>query len=581
MNRELERLAEADRREKHWRRWGPYLSERQWGTVREDYSESGDAWGAFPFDHSHLRAYRWGEDGILGISDNHQRLCFAIALWNGRDPILKERLFGLTNGEGNHGEDIKEVHFHLDSTPTHSWMRALYKYPQCAFPYDALRRRSGESGPRGHEPEIWDLGAFDQNRYFDVFVEYAKQDVDDILIRITAFNRGPELAQLHLLPTLWFRNRWSWGRKNRPKPAMRAAGANLIEFEERTLGRWRFELDGSPELLFTDNETNHQTLYGRPNEGPCAKDGFHRRVVAGERDAVSPTLTGTKACGWYQATLAPGASITQRARLRLASIDGASAFDGFEETMALRRREADEFYRWVHCPTLSADARQRAATGPLRPVVDQAVLSLRRPGLARWRPAVPPPPASRLQGRNHEWIHFFTDDVLSMPDKWEYPWFAAWDTAFHMIPMALADPGFAKQQLQLMLREWYLHPNGQIPAYEWAFGDVNPPVHAWAVWRVYKIDGKLHKRNDRTFLERCFHKLLMNFTWWVNRKDSDRQQHLRGRISGARQHRRLRPLTPAAHGRPSGTKRRYKLDGHVLAQHAPDGPGTGPGEPCL
>ncbi|NWF82851.1 MAG: glucosidase [Bryobacteraceae bacterium] len=516
---ERERLAEADRREKHWRRWGPYLSERQWGTVREDYSANGDAWGSFPFEHAHLRAYRWGEDGLLGMSDNHQRLCYAIALWNGRDPILKERLFGLTNSEGNHGEDVKEVYFYIDSTPTHSWMRALYKYPQTPYPYAALRKAAAEAGPHGKEPEIWELGAFSENRYFDVFVEYAKAGADDILIRITAVNRGPDPAPLHLLPTLWFRNRWSWGRKDRPKPSMRAASPNRIELEERTLGGWSFHLDGQPELLFTDNETNLHALSGRPVENPYTKDAFHRRVISGERYAVNPARTGTKSCGWRQTTLGPGESVVLRCRLRPHAAGG-PPFDHFDETMALRKAEADEFYNWIHCPTLSPDARdvQRQALGGL--LWTKQFYHYVVEDWLRGDPAAPPPPPTRLHGRNSEWTHFFTDDILSMPDKWEYPWFAAWDTAFHMIPMAFADPGFAKHQLQLLLREWYLHPNGQIPAYEWSFGDVNPPVHAWAVWRVYKIDRKLQNRADREFLERCFHKLLMNFTWWVNRKDS-------------------------------------------------------------
>lgn len=516
---ERERLAQADRREKHWRRWGPYLSERQWGTVREDYSPNGDAWGYFPFGHAHLRAYRWGEDGLLGISDNHQRLCFSIALWNGADPILKERLFGLTNAEGNHGEDIKEAHFHLESTPTHSWMRALYKYPQAAFPYAELRARSAAAGPRAHEPEIWDLGVFDGDRYFDVFLEYAKADVDDILIRITVYNRGSAPARLHLLPTLWFRNRWSWGRGQASGPVLRAAARDRIELEERTLGSFRFDLEGEPELLFTDNESNLQALTGTPGDNPYTKDAFHRRVISGERFAVNPARTGTKSCGWYQATVGAGASLSLRLRLRPSSAEN-PAFEDFDEIAAVRRAEAGEFFDWVHCPALSPDGRnvQRQALGGLL-WTKQFYHYVVEDWLAG-DPATPPPPAARLRGRNSEWPHVFTDDILSMPDKWEYPWFAAWDTAFHMIPMALVDPGFAKHQLQLLLREWYLHPNGQIPAYEWSFEDANPPVHAWAVWRVYKIDGKLRDRADREFLERCFHKLLMNFTWWINRKDS-------------------------------------------------------------
>ena len=519
MTAEKLRLDQARRREQHWKRWGPYLSERQWGTVREDYSAGGNAWDYFPHEHARSRAYRWGEDGLLGISDNHQRLCFAVGLWNGHDHILKERLFGVSNSEGIHGEDVKELYYYLDSTPTHSYMRALYKYPQAAFPYewlvDANRGRS-RSEP---EPELRDSGVFNGSRYWDVFVEYAKAGPNDILIRVTVFNRGPEPASLHVLPQLWFRNRWSWGRPNRPRPEMWQAAPNCVLMRERQLGEWRFWLDNPPEILFTHNETN-PALWDMPASGHF-KDAFHRRIIGGETGAVNPNQTGTKTCGWYQLHLDPGRRAVIRCRL---TEGGAVEHDGdeFDEIFAQRRFEADEFYSELQgcgCE-LSEDGRnvQRQAFAGLlwtkqfyRYTVEEWI---------KGDPAGPAPPPERREGRNKAWVHFFADDILSMPDKWEYPWFAAWDLAFHMIPFALIDPDFAKHQLQLLLREWYLHPNGQVPAYEWAFDDVNPPVHAWAVWRVYKIDARHNGAPDRAFLERCFHKLLMNFTWWVNRKDS-------------------------------------------------------------
>lgn len=518
MSAERRRLREAQDRVKHWKRWGPYLSERQWGTVREDYSADGDAWRSFPFEHAHQRVYRWGEDGLLGISDNHQRLCFSLALWNGRDRILKERLFGLDNNQGNHGEDVKEVYFYLDSTPTHSYMKALYKYPQTAFPYEWLRRRPAELGLHHHEPEIWESGCFNDGRYFDVFAEYAKADVDDILIRLTIHNRGPEAAPLHLLPTLWFRNRWAWGRKDRPRPDIRQTAPGQVLAEESTMGRWSFALEGAPPLLFTGNETNERVLYGHDGE-PYTKDAFHRRVVDGEEEAVDPRHQGTKMCGWYLFAVPAGGSVSVRLRLR-AEEPLADSFADFDGMFGLRQKEADDFYCSLRSCELSDDARlvQRQAFAGLlwskqfyHYVVEDWLAG---------DPAKVAPPEERLTGRNAEWRHFFTDDILSMPDKWEYPWFAAWDLAFHMIPFAQIDPEFAKVQLQLLLREWYLHPNGQIPAYEWAFSDVNPPVHAWACYRVFKIDARSSGTPDYAFLERCFHKLLMNFTWWVNRKDS-------------------------------------------------------------
>ncbi|MBI2205122.1 MAG: glucosidase [Candidatus Rokubacteria bacterium] len=519
--REELRLREARERSAHWKRWGPYLSERQWGTVREDYIADGTAWEYFPHDHARSRAYRWGEDGLAGISDNHQRLCFALALWNGRDPILKERLFGLTNREGNHGEDVKEYYFYLDSTPTHSYLKYLYKYPQAAFPY---RRLVEENHPRGrHAPEyeLLDTGIFDANRYFDVVVEYAKATTEDILIRVTGINRGPETAELHLLPTLWFRNTWSW-EPGAGRPALRAGrsgGNRVIEAEHESLGpRWLL-CDGAPDLLFTENETNNERLFGVPNAGPFVKDGIHACVVGGRREAVNPGRTGTKAAAHYRFTVGAGESVT--ARLRLCdALPAAEPFGPrFDQLFAERIREGDEFYATVIPETLSADAKN---------VMRQALASLLwskqfyHYDVKRWLtgdPAGPPPPPERWQGRNQEWTHLYNQDVLSMPDKWEFPWYAAWDLAFHCIPLALVDPDYAKAQLVLLLREWYMHPNGQLPAYEWAFGDVNPPVHAWAAWRVYTLDRQRSGRADREFLERVFHKLLLNFTWWVNRKD--------------------------------------------------------------
>jgi len=515
---ERERIRQADLRTKHWRRWGPYLSERQWGTVREDYSPYGTAWDYFPFEHAHLRAYRWGEDGICGISDNHQRVCFSIALWNGQDPILKERLFGVTNEQGNHGEDVKELYYYLDSTPTHSYMKALYKYPQREYPYQWLKEESARRGCLDPEPELIDCGIFDADRYFDVFIEYAKADVNDILIRLTVHNRADAVADLDLLPMIWFRNRWSWGRPNRPKPRLEAAGAEWIQLAESKYPNLRFWLENPDELLFTDNESNALKLWGLRGGNPYTKDAFNDYIVHGRRMAVNPEQFGTKAAGRYRMRLERGE--TRVVRLRLtdqAALE--SGFDQFDAIFSARKAEADEFYAFEQ-RHLSEDAcrvQRQALAGLLwskqfyHYVVED------------WLdgdPAGPPPPRGREMGRNRGWIHLFNEDVISMPDKWEYPWYAAWDLAFHMIPMAIVDPGFAKQQLALFLREWYMHPNGQIPAYEWTFDDVNPPVHAWACWRVYKIDARINGKADIEFLKSVYHKLLMNFTWWVNRKDS-------------------------------------------------------------
>ena len=517
MSAERKRLEETAKKETHWRRWGPYLSERQWGTVREDYSPGGAAWDSFPFEHSHLRAYRWGEDGLLGISDNRQRLCFALALWNGRDEILKERLFGLSGPRGSHGEDVKELYYYLDSTPTHSYMKALYKYPQAAFPYQRLNDE-GRRPKTSFEFELLDTGVFNENRYFDVFVEYAKAEADDVLIRITVANRGPDEAAIDVLPTLWFRNKWSWGR-DAARPLLSQAAPGAIQAVEATLGTYELWLEGNPPLLFTENESNAASLWRMPPGPGQKKDAFHRHITRGDSGALNPRPQGTKACGHYHLSLAPGASQTIRLRLRRQSIGGDPAAN-FDMTFAAREGEANEFYREVQSGQLSADAAsvQRQAFAGL--LWSKQFYHYSVHDWLQGDPAGPPPPAGRDQGRNSGWIHLYNADILSMPDKWEYPWFAAWDTAFHMIPFALIDPDFAKQQLGLYLREWYMHPNGQLPAYEWAFDDVNPPVHAWAAWRVYQIDQKLNGRADRQFLESVFHKLLMNFTWWVNRKDS-------------------------------------------------------------
>jgi hypothetical protein len=528
---EAQRLLEAGEREAHWKRWGPYLSERQWGTVREDYSPHGTVWDSFPHDHARSRAYRWGEDGLAGISDNHQRLCFALALWNGRDPILKERLFGLTGNEGNHGEDVKEYYFYLDSTPTHSYMKYLYKYPQAAFPYGRLVEENRWRGRGAPEFELVDTGVFHEDRYFEMVVEYAKAAIDDILIRVSVTNRGPEAAECYLLPSLWFRNTWSW-QAGSPKPRLTASGASVIEADHEALGlRW-LSCGGAPELLFTENETNSQRLYGVANHGAYVKDGINDYVVEGRREAVNPDREGTKAAARYQRRLAPGETWSMRLRLSNTPPHGDCLGAEFDALFDQRLREADEFYATVIPAALDPDGRR---------VMRQAFAGLLWSKqfyhyyVRRWLegdPAFPPPPVERRQGRNHDWLHLYNEDVISMPDKWEYPWYAAWDLAFHCVPLALVDPDFAKQQLVLFLREWYMHPNGQIPAYEWALGDVNPPVHAWATWRVYKIEKRIRGVADRRFLERVFHKLLLNFTWWVNRKDAEGMNVFQGGFLG-------------------------------------------------
>src|ERR1700675_4766259 len=556
------RLEETRTRKRYWKRWGPYLSERQWGTVREDYSPGGTAWEFFPHDHARSRAYRWGEDGIGGISDRHQMMCFGLALWNGRDAILKERIFGLTGNQGNHGEDPKEYYFYLDSTPTHSYMRMLYKYPQAEFPYGALVEENRRRSRRDPEFELLDTGVFAENRYFDVFVEYAKADVEDMLIKITVVNRGPEPAVLHILPQLWFRNTWSWGKDlRRPlaRKAMSIPGSTCAELQHWQYGKRWLLCAGQPDLLFTENETNSARLFGGKNRSPYVKDAFHEYVIHGNKAAVNPDQMGTKIGAYYPLQLNPGQSVTLKLRLtdteplggmdtgagtvggfvspgtqeRAEGIPGTNDFGaGFDGLFTTRQKEAEEFYATRIPKELSDDAK-----AVMRQSFSGMLWSKQfyHYDVSTWLegdPSGPKPPDERWKGRNKDWTHLYNDDIMSMPDKWEYPWYAAWDLAFDCIPLALVDPDFAKEQLILLLREWYMHPNGQLPAYEWAFGDVNPPVHAWAAWRVYKIERRVRGVADRAFLERVFHKLLLNFTWWVNRKDPDGHNIFQGGFLG-------------------------------------------------
>ena len=531
MTNEEIRLSEARSRTRHWKRWGPYLSERAWGTVREDYSPDGSAWEYFPHDHARSRAYRWNEDGIAGICDRRQWICFALALWNERDPILKERLFGLTGKEGNHGEDVKEYYFYLDSTPTHSYMKYLYKYPQASFPYAQLieeNRRRDRSDP---EYELLDTGVFAEDRYFDVVVEYAKGDVEDILIKITATNRGPESARLRLLPTVWFRNTWSWD-SSAVRPKLHGVPGG-IELNHPACGKHWLYYDGSAEVLFTENETNAQRLFNAPESGLCKKDGINDYIVHGMTRAVSAELAGTKAAAHYAMEVAAGRSVS--VRLRLTNVEfaqPAAAFSTFDGLLAARKHEADDFYSTIIPRDLSPDAQGVMRQGFAGLLWSKQFYHYVVKDWLKGDHGNPPPPAERMKGRNHDWPHLYNADVISMPDKWEYPWYAAWDLAFHCVSLALVDPDFAKEQLVLLLREWYMHPNGQFPAYEWALGDVNPPVHAWAAWRVYKIDKKRNGQGDRAFLKRVFHKLLLNFTWWVNRKDAEGMNIFQGGFLG-------------------------------------------------
>jgi mannosylglycerate hydrolase MGH1-like protein len=538
MTAEQIRLEEAREAKAPWKKWGPYLSERQWGTVREDYSEGGNAWDYFSHDQARSRAYRWGEDGLAGISDDKQRLCFALALWNGKDPILKERIFGLTNSESNHGEDVKEYYFYLDSTPTHTYMKYLYKYPQAAYPYANLIETSRRRSRQEFEYELLDTGVFDQNRYFDVFVEYAKESPDDILIQITVHNRGPEAAELHVLPTLWFRNRWSWeGAAERPE--LQRLG-NAVKAVDPKLGALYFYCEGDVPLLFTENETNTQRIFGVPNHSPYVKDGINNYIVHAQQNAVNPEQKGTKAAAHYRLTVQPGASqvirlrLTDRAPAAMAPGNGKAGmpFADFDDALEIRHKEADEFYDTVIPRSLNADQAN---------VMRQALAGMLwskqfyHYDVDKWleERGSDPFKANRKQApRNDGWHHMYNGDIISMPDKWEYPWYAAWDLAFHVLALTLVDPDFGKQQLKLMLQERYMHPNGQVPAYEWNFGDVNPPVHAWSTIFTYRLDQMKKGEGDRDWLKSNFQKLLLNFTWWVNRKDRSGKNVFEGGFLG-------------------------------------------------
>ena len=546
MNAEQKRLDEARQNQKNWKNWGPYLSERAWGTVREDYSSTGAAWDFFPHDHARSRSFRWNEDGIAGICDEKQNLCFALALWNGTDPILKERIFGLTGSEGNHGEDVKEYYFYVDSTPTHSYMKYLYKYPQTEFPYSRLIEENRIAGKLNGEFELLDTGIFDENKYFDVFVEYAKAEFDDILIKITVANRGAEAAKINVLPTVWFRNTWSWEVSDSKFeiPNLSASGSNTIGIENSQTGKFKLYCENADELLFCENNTNKQKLFGAENETQFVKDGINDYIVSGNLSAVNREKHGTKAAANYRLNVPANSEISIRLRLKsepsvasgfLSGANPAKAenpFADFDKVFKQRQKEADEFYSEIIPGELSADAKSvmRQAFGGML-----WSKQFYHYDVEKWLDGdenQPKPPAERNKGRNAEWRHLNNADVISMPDKWEYPWYAAWDLAFHCIPLALIDAEFAKSQLILMLREWYMHPNGQIPAYEWAYGDVNPPVHAWAALRVYQIDKKRTGKGDTKFLARIFQKLLLNFTWWVNRKDSEGMNVFEGGFLG-------------------------------------------------
>ena len=520
---------EADAlRTEHWTHWGPYLSDRQWGTVREDYSASGEAWSYFPFEHARSRTYRWGEDGIFGICDDHQRLCFAPAFWNGHDACLKERFFGLAGNQGNHGEDVKEYYYHLDNVPSHAYMKALYKYPQRAFPYDALRRENARRSRSEPEYELVDTGIFDDDAYFDIVVEYAKRAPTDTLVRITATNRGTTTASLHLVPQLWFRNEWSWSSGQPHGTIAQAAGsANAFVARHAGLGEYRLFAEGSPVTLFTENETNVAALYGASNPQPYVKDGIDRAIVRGEAGAVNPGRTGSKLGLHYAVDLAPGESYVVRLRLAQSTeLDDPAAGtadgtfpDTFDATFVEREWEADRFYAALNPFPATPEAHRVQRTALAAMLWSKQFYFYVVRDWLRGDPLQPPPPPERLQGRNHDWLHLYNDDVISMPDTWEYPWYAGWDLAFHTVVLSLVDPDFAKRQLITLTREWYMHPSGAIPAYEWALGDINPPVQAWAAYRIFQIEHKMYGTADYLFLERVFQKLLLNFTWWVNRED--------------------------------------------------------------
>ncbi|MDQ3490616.1 MAG: glucosidase [Acidobacteriota bacterium] len=529
---EAKRLEQATQKTVDWKLWGSYVSDRAWGTVREDYSADGSAWDYFPFEHSHLRAYRWNEDGIAGICDRKQNICFALSLWNGQDSILKQRLFGLAGPKGNHGEDVKEYYYYLDNTPTHSYMKFLYKYPQAAFPYENLYQENGGRDKSHPEYELIDTGVFDDDKYFDVFVEYAKADAEDICIKITAINRSETAASIHILPTVWFRNTWSWA-ENSKKPLLQMAecdikGLSAIQIKNANAEVYRLLCEGTGELLFDENETNYKRLYGGENKSVYAKDGINDFVVHNNKEGVSPLLSGTKAAARYKLSLPPKSAETIYLRFSRQNATDKNSFSSktdfkkqCEKIFVKRKNEADDFYATVIPPNLTDDAKNIMRQAFAGMLWSKQYFHYEVENWLEGDPAFPPPPNQRVSGRNSDWKHLYNDDIISMPDKWEYPWYASWDLAFHCIPIALIDPELAKRQLILLLREWYMHPNGQIPAYEWAFGDVNPPVHAWAALRVYKIEEKRKGVGDRSFLEKVFHKLLLNFTWWVNRKDEE------------------------------------------------------------
>ncbi len=574
---EHRRLAESESRRADWKHWGPYVSERAWGSVREDYSASGDAWGFFPHDHARSRAYRWNEDGLGGFCNRFQNLCMAVALWNERDPILKERLFGLTGPEGNHGEDVKEYHYYLDATPTHSYMKLLYKYPQVEYPYTLLVEENQRRDRSVREFELFDaLGdAFRAGLYFDVLVEYAKAGQEDILCRITSINRGPEPAPLHVLPHLWYRNTWSWGYHPR-RYELYTLDETTVHAEHRHLGErwWHLERSaGPPNLLFTENETNRERLFAVPNEHPYVKDGIDEAVVRCRSDRVNPRRRGTKAAAHYRATIGAGEAFTVRFRFGDARL--ADPFADFDAIVARRKAEADEFYDAIHAPDLGEDERLVSRQAMAGLLWSKQCYHYSVELWLKGDPACPPPPPDHANGRNANWGHLYALDVLTMPDKWEYPWFAAWDLAFHCITLALVDPEWAKRQLVLLLREWYMHPNGQLAAYEWNFSDVNPPVHAWAARRVYEITREMTGRADVEFLEEVFHKLLLNFTWWVNRKDAEGRNAFQGGFLGLDNigiFDRQRPAT----GRwiAAGAGRRHGMDGTILPRHAGHRSGT-------
>ena len=576
MTAEQARLDDARRLKEPWKKWGPYLSERQWGTVREDYSENGDAWNFFTHDHARSRAYRWGEDGIAGISDDQQHLCFSLALWNGKDAILKERLFGLTNSEGNHGEDVKEYYFYLDSTPTHSYMKYLYKYPQAAYPYSNLVETNRRRGRLDMEYELLDTGVFQDSRYFDVFVEYAKSGPEDILVRITAINRGPDAADLHLLPTLWFRNDWSkWiaeSNRSPKKPHIEQikapAGTMVAAASHPLLGAFHFACDGDVPLLFTENETNHVKLFGTENESPFVKDGINDCVVHGRQDTTNPQKRGTKVAAHYQATIGAGQTSVIRLRLTSGGLNQKQPFGkSFDQIFADRLLEADEFYQAVTPPSVSKDAAN---------VMRQALAGMLWSKQFfffdgdNWLDEHHSNPLHRgyKSARNSDWFHMFNRDIISMPDKWEYPWYAAWDLAFHTLPLSIVDSDFAKQQMELMLRGSYLHPNGQIPAYEWNFSDVNPPVHAFATLFLHRTELALRGEVDVDFLKSTFNKLLAELYLVGQSQGPLRQERVRRRVPRPRQHRRVRPQLTAADRRSPRTGGRNGLDGPVQPEHA-------------